>query len=57
MPARSVVEMVLERGDGRSEVVVAGLQDIALCGKVPAFRVVERTANERSRSLWSRLLL
>ena len=57
MPARTVVEMVLERGDGRSEVVVAGLQDIALCGKVPAFRVVKRTTNGRSRSLRSRRLL
>jgi hypothetical protein len=30
---RCVVEMVLERGDDRTEVVVNGLRDIALCGK------------------------
>ena len=31
---RSVVEMVLERGETRHDVVVNGLKEIALCGKV-----------------------
>ena len=31
---RCVVEMVLERGETRHEVVVNGLKEIALCGKV-----------------------
>ena len=30
---RCVVEMVLERSDVRTEVIVGGLQEIALCGK------------------------
>jgi hypothetical protein len=39
MPAREVVEMVLERGEGRNDVVVAGLRDIALAGKVRSQRL------------------
>jgi hypothetical protein len=31
---RCVVEMVLERGETRHDVVVNGLKEIALCGKV-----------------------
>jgi hypothetical protein len=31
---RCVVEMVLERGETRHDIVVNGLKEIALCGKV-----------------------
>ena len=31
---RCVIEMVLERGETRHDVVVNGLKEIALCGKV-----------------------
>jgi hypothetical protein len=37
---RSVVEMVLERGETRHDVVVNGLKEIALCGKVSGFALL-----------------
>jgi hypothetical protein len=37
---RSVVEMVLERGETRHDVVVNGLKEIALCGKVGGFALL-----------------
>jgi hypothetical protein len=37
---RSVVEMVLERGETRHDVVVNGLKEIALCGKVRGFALL-----------------
>ena len=50
---RCVVEMVLERGETRHDVVVNGLKEIALCGKVSMARTCARPRTERPGAVWS----